>query len=290
MLGIFLRPEIEELIRQRNFTALREALLELHPQDIAEVLRDVPIDDQAIIFRLLPQETATAVVERMNSAAQRRLMHSLGRKQTASILNAMTPDDRTALLEDLPESVKNQLLGVLSPEEYRVASQLLAYPEDSVGRRMTTDFVAVRENWTLAQVLRHLRRDKANGGVTMDVLYVTDAAGHLVDDLRLRDLVLAEPHTAVREMIDRDVESLRVTDDQETAVRLFQRTGRSSIPVVDTHNMLVGIVTADDVVRYRGEILGVAPDDFEPLMTIKLTDATTPPRTTSWSTGSEQER
>ena len=249
MLGAILRPEIEELIRQRNFTALREALLELHPQDIAEVLQDVPPHEQAVIFRLLPLETATTVVERMNPAAQRRLIHSLGRKEAAAILNAMTPDDRTALLEDLPASLKTKLLSVLSPEEYRIASQLLAYPPDSVGRRMTTEFVAIREDWSVAQVLRHLRRHKGNNGLTIEVLYVTDAIGHLVDDLWLRNLVLAEPKSVVAQLVDLDVESLRVTDDQETAVRLFQRTSRPSIPVVDDHNMLVGIVTADDVLR-----------------------------------------
>jgi magnesium transporter len=251
MLGTFLHPEIDELIRQRNFSALRDALLELHPEDIGEILRDVPPNEQCVIFRLLPRETAAGVVERMNSSAQRRLMRSLGRKEAAEILNAMTPDDRTALLEDLPEALKTQLLRVLSPEEYRIASQLLAYPSDSVGRRMTTQFVAVRDDWTVAQVLRHLRQRKGHGGLTAEVLYVTDAAGRLVGDLRLRDLVLAETSTVVAQLVNRDVESLRVTDDQETAVRFFQRTGRSSIPVVDSHNMLVGIVTADDVLRIQ---------------------------------------
>ena len=136
MLGKVLHPEIEELIQARNFTALRDVLLELHPEDIGEVLQDLPPEDQGVIFRLLPQQIAAAVVEKMNTAAQRRLMHSLGHKDAAAILNTMTPDDRTALLEDLPGTLKNQLLGVLSPEEYRVASQLLAYPNDSVGRRM----------------------------------------------------------------------------------------------------------------------------------------------------------
>lgn len=250
MLGTFLHPELEELIRQRNFSALREAMLDMHPQDVAEILRDIPPQEEAVIFRLLPTELATAVFERLNSVTQRRLLRSLGRKEVADILNAMPPDDRTALLEDLPHTVKAQLLGVLSPDEYRVASQLLAYPPDSVGRRMTPEFVAVREDWTVSQVFRHLRQQKShNGGLATEVLYVTDAAGHLVDDLRLRNLVLAEPQSIAAQLLDREVESIRATDDQETAVRLFQRTGRSSIPVVDAHNMLVGIVTADDVLR-----------------------------------------
>src|SRR6185295_16305297 len=101
MLGNFLRPEIEDLIRARDFTALREALKALHPVDIGEILRDLPPEEEGALFRILPQETATTVVEKMNPAAQRRLMQSLGHKEAAAILNTMTPDDRTALLEDL---------------------------------------------------------------------------------------------------------------------------------------------------------------------------------------------
>ena len=248
MLGTCLRPEIEELIKQRNFSELREALLELSPADIAEILTDVPLQDQAVIFRLLPKALATDVFERMTSNAQRRLVRSLGQKEVAEILNAMTPDDRTVFLEDLPEPIATRLLGVLSPEEYRIAAQLLAYPPESVGRRMTTEFVAIRSDWTVGQVLKHFRHVGKNRQ-TMDVLYVTDAAGHLVDDVSLREIVMAEPTTPVSQLLNRQVEALSASDDQETAIRMFQRTGRVSIPVTDARGILVGIITADDLLR-----------------------------------------
>jgi magnesium transporter len=226
MLGTCLRPEIEELIKARNFSDLREALLELRPADIAEILADVPPQDEAVIFRLLPKALATDVFERMTSTAQRRLIRSLGQKEVAEILNGMTPDDRTALLEDLPESMAQRLLGVLSPEEYRVAAQLLAYPPESVGRRMTPEFVSIRSDWSVGQVLRHLRHVGKSRKV-LDVLYVTDAEGHLVDEVHLREIALADPHTPVSQLLDHQVDAVTATDDQETAVRMFQRSGRT---------------------------------------------------------------
>ncbi len=248
MLGTCLRPEIEELIKQRNFSELREALLELRPLDIAEILGDVPPQDEAVIFRLLPKALATDVFERMSSAAQRRLIRSLGQKEVAEILNGMTPDDRTALLEDLPEPMAQRLLGVLSPEEYRVAAQLLAYPPESVGRRMTPEFVTIPSDSSVGQVLRELRH-VGKARKVMDVLYVTDGTGHLVDDVQLREIALADPHTPVSQLVDHAVDALTATDDQETAIRMFQRSGRTSIPVIDAQGILVGILTADDLLR-----------------------------------------
>ncbi len=248
MLGNFLRPEIEELIRQRNFSELRNALLELHPVDIAEVLADVPLQDQAVIFRLLPTNLAADVFERMESADQLRLVRSLGQKEVADILNEMTPDDRTALLEDLPEPIATRLLGALSPEEYRIAAQLLAYPTESVGRRMTTQFASIRPNWSVAQVLNHLRH-VGQDLETMDVLYVTDTSGRLLDDVRLREVVLADPHTPLSELLHHQVAALSAKDDQETAVRIFQQSRRPALPVVDSQGILVGIITADDLLR-----------------------------------------
>ena len=248
MLGTAFRPEIEELIEQRNFSALRDALLELRPVDIADVLKDVPMEDQAVIFRLLPTAIAADVFERMEPLEQQALLRSLGQKQVAKILNEMTPDDRTALLEDLPQPVAQRLLGELSPEEYRIAAQLLAYPPQSVGRRMTTEFVAIRSEWTIAEVLEHLR---TNGKdlETMDILYVTDASGHLLDDIRLREVVLADPKAKVSDLLNQQVVFLSALDDQESAVREFQRSGHVALPVVDQQNILVGIITADDLLK-----------------------------------------
>ena len=248
MLSTALQPEILELIQQRKFSELREALLELQPSDIGGILADITPQDRAVIFRLLPTAIATDIFERMEPQDQLSLLRSLGQQDVAKILNEMTPDDRTALLEDLPQPIASRLLQELSPEEYRIAAQLLTYPGDSVGRRMTPEFVSIRADWTVAQVLEHVRavgKDRE----TFDVLYVTDDQGHLVDDIRLREIVLAKPETHVSALSDQQVPSLSAYDDQEQAVRLFQATGRVTVPVVDRHNILVGIVTGDDLLR-----------------------------------------
>jgi len=247
MLGTALRPEIEELIQRRQFSELREALLELLPADIAELLADVPREDQAIIFRLLPTGVAADVFERMDARRQRRLLRGLGQEQVAAILNEMTPDDRTALLEDLPRPVAKQLLGALSPEQYQIAATLLSYPRDSVGRRMTPEFAVARPSWTAAQTLEHVRK-VARKPETVDVLFVTDESGRLRGDVRLRDVVLAEPSAPIAGLLNRQVTPLAPRDHQEIAVRLFQRSGRPALPVVDQQGALVGIVTADDLV------------------------------------------
>ena len=248
MLGKCLHPEIQELIRQRNFSELRGALLELAPADIAEVIADVPLQDKAVIFRLLPKTLAAQVVDRTPPSEQRRLIHSLGQKEAADVLNGMTPDDRTALLEDLPEPIATRLLSVLSPEEYRVAAQLLAYPPESVGRRMTTQFVSIRPTWSASKVLQHIRH-VGKDLETMDVLYVTDDSGRLLDELRLRDVVRADPQILVSQLLHNNAVALSAKDDQETAVRLFHRSRRTALPVVDEQQMLVGVITADDVLR-----------------------------------------
>ncbi len=248
MLGKILHPEIEQMIRQRRFAELRNTLMELHPLDIADVLQQVPPKEKAIVFRLLPKSLAADAIEHMPSLEQRRLIRSLGQKEVAEVLNEMTPDDRTALLEDLPEPVAAKILKILSPAEYCIAAQLLAYPPESVGRRMTTHFVAIKPTWTVSRTLQHLRH-VGKALETMDTLYVTDDTGKLVDDIHLREIVLADPHTTVAQLMNGHYVAVTARDDQETAVRVFQQSGHTALPVVDEHGILVGIITADAVLK-----------------------------------------
>jgi magnesium transporter len=170
----------------------------------------------------------------------------------AAVLDEMSADDRTALLEELPGEVTRRLLDLLSPEERAVARSLLGYPEDSIGRLMTPDYLHVREGWTVQQVLDHIRR-YGRDSETLNVLYVVDEAGKLIDDLRMRELLLVDPARRVGEIIDRDFVALNATDDQETAVAAFRRYDRTALPVVDSSGALVGIVTVDDVLDVAEE-------------------------------------
>lgn len=149
MVGKILIPEIQNLIDARNFGALRKLFAEWPPVDVAEVILDMPEDEQVIIFRVLPHALAADVFEYLDLDAQQKLLRAMAHEQVVGILNEMSPDDRTALLEELPSAAARQLIKLLTPEERRIAQALLGYPEGSVGRLMTPDFIAVREDWSV---------------------------------------------------------------------------------------------------------------------------------------------
>jgi magnesium transporter len=239
-------PEIQELIEGRDFKGLREAMIEFAPADAADLLSNLQPEDRAVVFRLLPAALAADIFEYLDLDAQEELLHGLGTSQVAAMLNEMAPDDRTALLGELPGSVTRQLIDLLTPEERHVATTLLGYPEASIGRRMTPDYVSIRESWSMTQVIEHLRR-RGRDSETMNVLYVTDDRGVLIDDIRLREIVLAPAERLASELMDRTFVALRATDDQEEAVRAFEHYDRVALPVVDSQGVLVGIVTVDDI-------------------------------------------
>src|SRR5207247_1293874 len=153
MVGKILVPEIKGLIETRYFGALREMFREWPPADVAEVILDIDEYVQVIIFRILPSALAADVFEYLDVEAQQKLLRGMAHEQVVGILNEMSPDDRTALLEELPSAAARQLIKLLTPEERQVAQSLLGYPEGSVGRLMTPDFIAIHEDWTVKDML-----------------------------------------------------------------------------------------------------------------------------------------
>ena len=252
MLGNLIGPEIKELIEERNFSALRAAFADWSPADIAECVTELPEDEQAVVFRLLPHAQATDVFEYLEPDAQQVVLKAMGHAEAARILNDMSPDDRTALLEELPGAAVVQLLQLLSPEEKAVAQALLNYPEDSVGRLMTPAFISVREEWTIQQTLDHIR---AHGREmeTLNVIYVTDERGRLIDDIRIREVLTRPVTTRIAEFRDSTFISLRATDDEGTALEVFRKYDRNTLPVVDSEEKLLGIVTVDDMLDVQEE-------------------------------------
>src|SRR6266496_4341521 len=201
MVGKLLAPEIKSLIDARNFGALRELFREWPPADVAEVILDLPEDEQVIIFRVLPAALAADVFEYIGVEEQQKLLSAMAHERVGAILNEMSPDDRTALLEELPSAVARQLIRLLTPEERRVATALLGYPEDSVGRLMTPDFIAVKEDWTVQQVLNYVR-EHGRDSETINVIYVVDDRGKLIDDVRIREFLLKPVTVRVSEIRD----------------------------------------------------------------------------------------
>ncbi len=243
---------LAELVHERKFVELREALREMEIADLAEAVIELSPEDEAVVFRLLPRDIAADTFEYLPLEAQEELLKALGDQEVANILNDMSPDDRTALLEELPAKVTRRLLNLLSPEERRIASQLLGYPEDSIGRLMTPDYVAVKSNWTVEQVLAHIRT-YGQDRETLNVLYVVDDHGKLVYDVKIKDVLLSQLETRVSDLEGRHYLPLQATDDQETAVLKFSEYDRVAMPVVDSAGSLLGIVTVDDIMDVAEE-------------------------------------
>ncbi|MBE0644095.1 MAG: magnesium transporter [Bacteroidetes bacterium] len=254
MLNQLLMPEIEELIRANDFDELREALVLFEPAEIAALIEQLAEVEAALVFEALPPDRAADVFEHLPHGDQAALAEEMADEsdRLAALLNELSPDDRTAFLGDLEPAVVQELLGLLDPDEREVAERLLGYAEDSVGRLVTTDFVAVRPEWTVEQAFRQIRR-YGRDSETINIIYVVDADGKLIDDIRIRDLILAEPETEVQSLMDYRYISLNETDDREEAVRMFRIYDRVALPVVDGNGLLIGIITHDDVLDVAEE-------------------------------------
>ncbi|GAB3300039.1 magnesium transporter [Hymenobacter tenuis] len=243
---------ITSLIQEGEFFKLKEVLKRFEPNEVVELIEQEEEREQLIIFRLLPLSLATEVFEYLDLDIQKHFLANLSQDKIADILNEMSPDDRTALLEFLPDELVRELIQTLSEPERKVTLELLGYPEYSVGRLMTPDYIAIRESWTVQQVLDYIRR---HGGQseTLSVLYVTDERGVLIDDIRIRELLLADPEKRVGDMMDRRFVELNIMQDQEEAIEVFRRNDRVALPVVNDEGVLFGIVTIDDILDIREE-------------------------------------
>ena len=252
MVGKILLPEIQSMIEERNFTALRELFSEMPPADVAEIILDLPENEQVIIFRILPHALAADVFEYIDVDAQQQLLRAMAHEQCVAILNEMSPDDRTALLEELPSAAARQLIRLLTPEERRVAQALLGYPEGSIGRLMTPDLISVDAGWTVREVLDYIR-EHGRDSETLNVIYVVGDRGKLIDDIRMREFLLKPLDNKVSDLMDENFIALNVTDSQEEAVNVFRRYDRTALPVVDSNGVLVGVVTIDDMLDVAEE-------------------------------------
>ncbi len=238
--------DLEKLIAARDFSTLREETKNWSAGDIAELMEPLSAEKEAVVFRLLPRDQAAEVFSYLSNERQEELLKAMGKEEVSSILNAMSPDDRTSLLEELPAKVIQQMLNLLSPEERLVASQLLGYDEDSIGRLMTPDFVRIRSHWTVDRALDHIRR-YGKDSETMSMVYVIDENNKLIDDLRIRQILLAPPDALVSDLMDSRYISLKASDHQQAAIEVFKDADLVALPVTDTENVLIGIVTVDDI-------------------------------------------
>lgn len=237
---------VEKLIEFEAQADLKEFINDLNISDVAELINELP-EHELMFFQLLDFQRGLAVFRILDFNIQESLLKKLPSHQLVQILNELPPDDRTSLLSELPSNTVKEIIKHLNPEERKVTLSLLGYPEESVGRLMTPDYIDVEPDWSVEQVLTYIR-DYGKSSETIDVIYVTDENGTLIDDVRIRDFLLVDPKTTlVSDLIDGRFITLHVNDDQKEVANVFQMNNRVALPVVDDKNVLLGIVTIDDV-------------------------------------------
>lgn len=244
--------KIEELIKEQRWHDLRQVLREWPVPDIAERLPDLEKKERVFVFRLLPRPLSSEVFSYLESKQQDELLRDMTDEEMRQLLTNLSPDDRTQFLEELPGQATQRLLNLLSPEDRKETIQLLGYPEESVGRLMTPDYVAVRPGWTIGQALEHIR-NKGRDSETINVIYVVDPLWKLIDALELRRFILARPDLTVEQIMDHTFVSISAFDDREKAVQIIQHYDLDALPVVDSEGILLGIVTVDDVMDVAEE-------------------------------------
>lgn len=240
-----IQPEVAELVREGAYSELRAALEGIPPADVADIILSLEPDERAVCFRFLTRDDAGEVFSYLAPEIQEELISKLG-DAALRVVEGMDPDDRVRLLDELPTEVAQRLIASLSPEDRRQTQAILGYPPESVGRLMNPDYIRLKPDWTIGHALDHIRK-YGHDAETINVVYVVDDRGVLIDDIRLRSLFLAKPAETVESLMNQNFVALRADQDQEEAVRMMARYDRIVLPVVDSRGVLLGIVTSDDV-------------------------------------------
>ncbi len=241
------RSQLELFLARGNLEGAKDLLVPVQAVDIAEAIEGLPESMQVIAFRLLSKSEAIDVYEYLDSSVQQSLIEEFKRQEVIDIVDNMSPDDRAKLFDELPAKVVRRLLAQLSPGERKATALLLGYEEDTAGRIMTPEYISLKETVTINEALEAIR-SLANASEIIYYLYVTDASRHLTGIVSLRDLVLSPAEMTLGEIMTRDVVSVHTDTDQEEVARTIQRYDFFAVPVVDSEERLVGIVTVDDVI------------------------------------------
>lgn len=241
-----INSEIEHLVTEKDWVKLKDVLKNIPAVDIAEFLEDTEPEVAIVIFRLLLKPKAGEVFAYLSTSKGKELLEVFSRQQLKDVMNTLEPDDLVTLVEELPGRLTQKVLWSIKPEDQAEVLKLLGYPEQSIGRLMNTRLVRIVSTWTIEKSLQHIREfgDQAE---TINVIYVVDEEGKLIDDLRLTQIVMSDPQTRISEIMDHSFIALQAVDDQEEAVRMLGKYDRVALPVVDTDGVLVGLVTMDDV-------------------------------------------
>ncbi len=246
-----LQEQFDAVIKTEDKLQIRDFLDHQNISDVALLVEEYP-DYESQIIANMSVHRAASVFKILDLSNQKRIIHELPANTTASLLNELPADDRTDFLEELPSNAVRELIKLLDPEERKITLSLLGYPENSIGRLMNPDYVYVYPENSIDEVFATIRKF-GKDSETIEVIYVINQKGELLDDIRIRDFILNPPEKKVHELMDNRVISLNAFDDQETASEVFKMNNRVALPVVSNSNKLLGIVTIDDILWVTSE-------------------------------------
>lgn len=263
-----MQEEILELIEGKKYTRIRELLSEMNPADIAQIFEDIPEREQPVVFRILPKEIAAEVFVEMDPEMQEFLIGAFSDKELREVVDELFMDDTVDLIDEMPATVAKRILMQTDAKTRRMINQLLAYPDDSAGSIMTTEYIDLKRNMTVEMAFDRIRKIGVNTE-TIYTCYVTDQSRRLVGIVSVKDLLLNEKEKKIGDIMDENIIFANTLDDKEEVAGLFEKYDFLAIPVVDKENRLVGIITVDDAIDVIQE---EATEDIEKMAAILPSD------------------
>lgn len=237
--------DIIDKLENKQFTDIKPLLSELEPIDIAEIFAECEQDKVAVLFRLLPKDLASEVFVEMNSDNQEMLITSFTDKELEYIINDLFIDDTVDIIEEMPSNVVTRIIGLSNPESRDAINKLLGYPKDCAGSIMTTECITLKENMTVYEALKNIRKLAINKE-TIYTCYVTDDQKHLLGIVTAKDLILHEPTDIIKSFMTENIIYATTKTDREEVSNLLSKYDLITIPIVDNENRINGIVTIDD--------------------------------------------
>ncbi len=238
--------EIKELIKAKKWEKVKQKLTKLLIPDIADILRQSNGNETLFILRLLSPKKQSEVFSELDIKTQLQLIKTVDDKELKQIIEELNPDERTDLFETLSPKLTQRLLNLISRDKKKEILKFLGYPENSVGRLMTTEYVAIKIHWSIKKAVEHLR-EWGKDAETIDMVYVVDEDWKLLDDIPIRRILLAQDDLFVKDIMDHHFVAVNVFQDQEDAVKLFRKYNLVALPVIDSEGYFLGIITVDDI-------------------------------------------
>ena len=262
--------QIQELVKSRRIAQLRELLESVNSADFPSLFEELDDEDMVVIFRLLPKDKASDVFVELDPDLQEKLINNFTDKELKVVVDDLFMDDTVDLIEEMPSSVVKRILKNIKASDRKIINELLKFPEDSAGSIMTTEMVELKENMTVDKAFQIIK-DTGIDKETIYICYVVDNSRKLIGTVAIKDLLISERDVLIKDILEDNVISVLTTEDQETVAKMFDKYNFMAMPVVDTENRLVGIVTIDDAIDVMQD---ENTEDFEKMAAMTPTEDT----------------